>query len=205
MVNLLKKYGLYGSIRLLIDVLNTKLFFSGSRIIRRPYYIRGKSFIKFNKGFTTGVGMRLDAFKETSSKNINEFLIEFGEDVQINDYVHIAAIESVKIGNNVLIASKVFITDHNHGNYGDAPEPHSDPFEAPEKRQLLTNPVIIEDNVWIGESVTILPGVIIKQGSIIGAMSVVTKTIPPNSIAVGAPAKVIKSYNFQTKKWENVK
>jgi acetyltransferase-like isoleucine patch superfamily enzyme len=201
MFSLFKRYGFYGSLRLLIDVLNTRIFFRPSRIIRRPYYIRGKKFIKFGKHFTTGVGMRLDAFPNTGDK----VLIEFGENVQLNDYVHIAAVESVKIGNNVLIASKVFITDHNHGSYDDTMlQANSDPSIPPQNRSLTTKPVIIEDNVWIGEFVSILPGVSIKEGSIIGTMSVVTQSIPPYSIAVGVPARVIKKFNFQTKKWEKI-
>jgi lipopolysaccharide O-acetyltransferase len=200
MFDLFKRYGFYGSIRLLIDVINTRIFFSPSRIIRRPYYIRGKRFIKFGKGFTTGVGARLDVLTDKR----NGFLMEFGNNVQINDYVHIAAAESVKIGNNVLIASKVFITDHNHGNYGNTILPHCDPRVAPEERPLTKKPVIIEDNVWIGEFVSVLPGAIIKEGSVIGTMSVVTKTIPPYSIAVGVPARVVKTYNFQTNQWEKV-
>lgn len=201
MTSLFTRYGFFGSIRLFIDVLNTKLFFHSARIVRRPYYIRGKRFIKFNHGFTTGVGMRLDVFAD----NTNKFLIEFGKNVQINDYVHIAAIESVKIGNNVLIASKVFITDHNHGNYSDDDNLHSNPATAPQHRILTKKAVIIEDNVWIGEFVSVLPGVTIKEGSIIGTMSVVTGTIPPYSIAVGIPARVIKKFNFSTNKWEKVK
>jgi acetyltransferase-like isoleucine patch superfamily enzyme len=199
----LRRYGFYGSIRLLIDFFNTKLFFGNSRIVRRPYYIRGKQLIKFNQGFTTGVGMRLDAF-DNEIDNTGKIKIEFGKNVQLNDYVHIAAIHSIKIGNNVLIASKVFISDHNHGNYSDITQPHSNPLIAPINRILSKNPVIIEDNVWIGEFVTVLPGVTIKEGSIIGSMSVVTKTIPPYSIAVGVPAHVIKTFNFQTGIWEKV-
>ncbi|MBL4677498.1 MAG: hypothetical protein JKY70_15040 [Mucilaginibacter sp.] len=65
-----------------------------------------------------------------------------------------------------------------------------------------TKPVIIEDNVWIGETVSVLPGVTIGKGSIIGASAVVTKNIPPYSIAVGNPAKVIKTYNFESNSWE---
>jgi lipopolysaccharide O-acetyltransferase len=198
--HLFKRYGLSGSVRLLIDVLNTRLFFHPCRIIRRPYYIRGKKFIKFENGFTTGIGLRLDAF----SNKEKGYLIEFGQNVQVNDYVHIAAVESVKIGNNVLIASKVFITDHNHGNYDDVVHPHSNPSIAPQNRSLTAKPVVIEDNVWIGEFVSILPGVSIKEGAIIGTMSVVTKTIPPYSIAVGIPARVIKTFNFQTHKWEKI-
>jgi lipopolysaccharide O-acetyltransferase len=201
MLALLKRYGLYGSLRLFIDVLNTKLFFQPSRVIRRPYYIRGKNFIKFGKGFTTGVGMRLDAFSDKKTG----LLIEFGDNVQVNDYVHIAASESIKIGNNVLIASKVFITDHNHGNYKDAIHPHSNPSVPPQERPLYKSPVVIEDNVWIGEFVSVMPGVTIKEGAVIGAMSVVTKTIPPYSIAVGSPACVIKTFNFKTDTWESIK
>lgn len=198
MLSVIKRYGLQGTFRVMIDVLNTKLFFHPSRIIRRPYYIRGKKLIKFGMGFTTGVGMRLDAFAD----NTDKYLIEFGNNVQVNDYVHIAAVASVKIGNNVLIASKVFITDHNHGNYGIDEGPHSNPFIPPDKRPLTKHEVVIEDNVWIGEFVSVLPGVTIGEGSIIGSMSVVTKTIPPYSIAVGIPAKVIKKFNFQTNRWE---
>ena len=60
---------------------------------------------------------------------------------------------------------------------------------------------MLNSNVWIGEFVSILPGVTIGMGSIIGTMSVVTKSIPPYSIAVGSPAKVIKVYDFENKKW----
>jgi len=199
-LKLIRRYGFRGSVKLLADILNTKLFFSPCRIIRRPYYIRGKQFIKFGKGFTSGVGARLDAFT-TNKKGI---LIEFGENVQINDYVHIAAVQSIKIGNNVLIASKVFITDHNHGYYNSTSQTHSHPSIPPVQRPLSQNPVIIEDNVWIGEFVSIMPGVCIKEGAIIGAMSVVTKTIPAYSIAVGSPAQVIKTFNFETGKWQNI-
>ena len=55
-----------------------------------------------------------------------------------------------------------------------------------------TKPVIIEDDVWIGTRVTILKGVTVGKGAIIGACSVVTKDVPPHSIVVGNPAKVVK-------------
>ena len=72
-------------------------------------------------------------------------------------------------------------------------------------RSYNISEVIIEDNVWLGEFVSVLPGVKIGKGAIIGSNSVVTKDIPANTIAVGSPAKVIKKYNFETKKWEIVK
>lgn len=57
---------------------------------------------------------------------------------------------------------------------------------------MKSAPVTIEDNVWIGANVTILPGVVVGRGSVIAAGSVVTKSVPPNSLVAGVPAKVIK-------------
>jgi len=72
----------------------------------------------------------------------------------------------------------------------------------PNSRIVTSNlRVVIGDNVWIGEFVSILAGAIIGEGCIIGSNSVVTKEIPPYSIAVGCPAKVIKRYDFEEKKW----
>jgi lipopolysaccharide O-acetyltransferase len=131
--------------------------------------------------------------------------LTIGENVQINDSVHIAAAGSVSIGNNVLIASKVFISDHNHGNYSEKfLLPQDSPTTAPISRTLTVHPVVIADNVWICEFVSVLPGVTIGEGSIIGTMSVVNKSIPPFCIAVGSPARVVKQYNFQSGQWEKV-
>ena len=173
------------------------LFYNKSRLIRRPFYIRGKKNINLGKGLTTGVGCRLDALPI-----INKTVISIGKNVQLNDYVHIGAIDSITIGNNVLIASKVFITDHNHGDY--SKDNQENPNIFPSKRTLYSKAVSIQDNVWIGETVSILPGVTIGKGSIIGTMSVVTKDIPPYCIAVGSPAKVIKEYSFLSNRWEGV-
>ncbi len=72
------------------------------------------------------------------------------------------------------------------------------------KQGTIENIVEFMDNVWIGESVSVLPGVTIGQGAIIGANSVVSKNIPAYTIAVGSPAKPIKKFNFETTKWENI-
>jgi acetyltransferase-like isoleucine patch superfamily enzyme len=191
---MLKRYGIIGGARLLISLIYTKLFFRQARLIRLPFDIRSKRLIKIGKNFTTGFGCRIEAFN-----NENVTCITFGDNVQINDYVHIGAISSVTIGNNVLMASKVYITDHNHGSYDELLSDH--PMSIPSSRKLVCKPVTIEDNVWIGESVCILPGVKIGEGCVIGALSVVTKSIPPYSIAVGNPARVVKKYDFETHKW----
>ena len=191
---LLSRYGWQGTVRLAIDLLGTRLFFAGARIIRRPYYIRGSKNIELGRGFTAGVGMRLDAFFDG-----NEKILTIGENVEVNDYVHIAAVKSVKIGRNVLIASKVFISDHNHGDY--AGNQQSSPEISPAAREIVAAPVVIEDNVWIGEGVAILPGVTIGRGAIIGANSVVTGNVEPACIYAGAPAKKIKFFDAAAGKW----
>ena len=67
---------------------------------------------------------------------------------------------------------------------------------------LISKPVTIGDGCWIGEKVCILPGVTIGKKCIVGAGSVVTKSIPNFSMAVGNPAKIIKHYDFDKHKWE---
>ena len=80
--------------------------FKNARLIRFPFRVRGKQYIKIGKGFTTGFNCRIDAL------NINnlgkKYLIEIGENVEINDEVHIGATEKIIIEDNVLIASKVY-------------------------------------------------------------------------------------------------
>jgi lipopolysaccharide O-acetyltransferase len=195
-----RRYGLVGLLSLAFDTAMSRLFFPGSRLLRRPLYIRGRRWIHFGPNFRCGRGLRLDAFGNSSMKGA---LIHIGSDVEVNDYVHIGAAESITIGDRVLIASTVFITDHSHGSYG-RDGVHSNPRTAPGERGLMVAPVVIEDDVWLSEFVSVLPGVRIGKGSIIGTMSTVSRDIPPYCIAVGSPARVIKQFNFTTETWEPV-
>lgn len=198
MKNKLIQYGFLGIAGLIFNVVRTKFIFTDARIIRFPIDIRGKKFIKVSKGFTTGVGCRIEAYPEN-----NQTTLFFGDNFQMNDYVHITAMEKVQIGNNVLFASKIYVSDCSHGSYsGD--ENDSNPITIPHDRPLIAKPVIIEDNVWLGEFVSVLPGVTIGKGTIVGANSVVSKSLPSNVIAVGSPAKPIKKYNFETQRWEKI-
>ncbi len=88
----------------------------------------------------------------------------------------------ITIGNNVFIAPNVCIITEEHA------------MDVEQRIQGLeyTHPVTIGDNVWICAGALILPGVTIGEGSVIGAGSVVTKDIPPKSLAVGNPCKVIR-------------
>lgn len=114
--------------------------------------------------------------------------------------MHIAAVKEVSIGRDCLFASKIFISDSSHGEYT-GPNP-SDPNTDPNTRPLIADAVHIGNRVWIGENVCVLKGVSIGDGCVIGSNAVVTKSIPPNSIAVGSPARVIKRFNFDSNSWE---
>ena len=91
----------------------------------------------------------------------------------------ITCFKKIEIGNGVRIGANCVIAD------GD--------FHLDDPRIGAPKPIKIEDNVWLGYGVIVMKGVTIGKNSIIGMNSVVTKDVPPNSIAVGTPAKVIKS------------
>lgn len=189
-------YSFFDLLRNSYSFLFTKILFPKARLIRMPIYIRGKKGIHYESGLTTGHGCRLDA-------SIKKVTLYIGKDARIGDYVHINAEEYVKIGDNILIASKVFISDANHGVYNG--EMQDEPFSNPSERIVYSSPVVIGDNVWIGENVVILPGSKIGNGCVIGANSVVNgKEYPDNCILAGAPARIIKVYNLSTQKWERI-
>jgi len=208
---LIRRYGLLGTLRLVRDLLLTKCYGAvrgwDLRLLRSPWYIRGARGMKIGARFTSGVGFRCDVLpaNEGDPEPTTPLLV-VGDDVQVNDYVHLAAVHDLRIGNHVLIASRVFVSDHGHGYYDDD---HVDLHEAPDvppatRRLSCDRGVVIEDHVWLGEGVVVLPGAHIGRGSIIGAQSVVVGTIPPDSIAVGTPARVIKAYDHDAGCWKRV-
>lgn len=114
--------------------------------------------------------------------------LTMGEGSSFGDGGHITCINKISIGKGVRIGRKVFITDNSHG----ASQRELLNIPANKRPMYSKGPVIIEDNVWIGEMVCIMPGVKIGEGAIIAANAVVTKDIPAYSVAAGIPAKVVK-------------
>lgn len=193
---MLKIYGPLAFLGLAIHWLLTRVFFPNARLVRFPIYIRGRYAMRFGPRLTTGRHVRLDAFPLKPGKPV----LVIGADVQLNDSVHIGAAELVEIGDHVLIASRVFITDHSHGEYSQF-NPASFPETLPAQRPIVARPVRIGNNVWLGEQVCVLPGVTIGEGAIVGANAVVTRDVPPNTIVAGNPARVIKTFNREVGLW----
>lgn len=131
------------------------------------------------------------------SKDVRCGKLVIGNNVVAQERVRISSIESVVIGNDVLMGNDILITDNDHG------------MDAGNERSYMrqmnsSKPVNIGDGCWIGEKVTVLQGSTIGEKAIIGANSVVKGNIPPYTIAVGTPARVIKKWNFGPKQWERI-
>ena len=135
--------------------------------------------VHFSEGFYLTVWLNI-------SKNA-QLLI--GDDCHFGAYNHITCTNKIIIGDNLLTGKWVTITDNSHG------ETDIDTLAIPpSKRDVVSKgPIIIGDNVWIGDKATILPGVTIGKGAVIAANSVVTKDVDPYSVVGGIPSK---SLNF---------
>lgn len=161
----------------------------GNNSIIKPLFqmTRGLEYISVGNDAYLGQSLQLTAWDRFGDQTFKPQIV-IGNNSAIGDNSHITAINSIIIGDNVLTGKRILITDNSHG----ASEPEL--LEtAPNQRPLYSKgPIVIEDNVWIGEKATILPGVRIGRGAIIGANAVVTKDIPPYALAGGNPAKIIK-------------
>ena len=176
-----------------ISLLRTKLFFRKCRFIRFPFYLRGEKSFEGGNALTLGRFCRF----ELEGKRKTLFV---GEKCEFGDLTHIVALKSVKIGNNVLVASKCFISDSDHGVYKG--ELQDLPSTPPNKRKIHSVETIIGNNVWIGENAVILAGTNIADGCIIGANSVVKGIFDKVGIIAGVPARYVKIFNEKLAVWE---
>lgn len=136
--------------------------------------------IVFGDNFYAGQGSWLQPINDDSK-------ILFGDDVQISDWTHIAALGNIVIADGCLIGSRVHITDHSHGDTSRLEQEFS---VMPKDRPLIKKgDIYIEENVWIGDGAVILGNVRIGRGAIVAANAVVTKDVPAFSIVGGVPAE----------------
>lgn len=129
------------------------------------------------------IGQEVDA----SVTLLPPFYVDYGKHIEIGKGCFIQQCctffgrGGITLGENVLVGPKVNIITINHD-----PDPEN-------RSATYGRPVVIGDNVWIGINSTILPGVSIGCGAIIGANSVVTKDVPPMTVVAGNPARIIKT------------
>jgi acetyltransferase-like isoleucine patch superfamily enzyme len=175
--------------RLISLLLYSWRFYSWGRgsVINKPDFLHNPRLISLGKNVEIRKGARL----ETRGNSEGKPKIEIGDNTSIHFYFHCGAFQSIKIGSNVLIAGRVYITDHDHiYDSPDAPPLHS---------SWKIAPVVIEDEVWIGEGAAILKGVTVGRRSVIGANAVVTKDVPPYTVVGGIPARFIKHIDIESK------
>jgi acetyltransferase-like isoleucine patch superfamily enzyme len=146
--------------------------------------------LPFNK-FVLGNKSTVESFS-TINNGVGDVIIGYNTLIGMSNVI----IGPVTIGNNVIFAQNIVASGLNH-EYNDVTLPICD-------QKILVAEIIIEDECWIAANAVITAGVTIGKHSVVAGGSVVTKSIPPYSVAAGNPAKVIKQYNFETKKWERV-
>ena len=110
--------------------------------------------------------------------------IRIGDNCTINSFCHLSGNGGIDVGNNVLIATQCVIISANHL--------FEDSHQLIRSQGETKGKIIIGNDVWLGAGVKVLAGVVIGEGSVVGAGAVVSNNIPPYSVAVGAPARVIR-------------
>jgi len=168
----------------------------------RGSVVHGADRIAFGRNFYVHGNLWLEAVTQYGGQMF-EPSIQIGDNVSFSDGVHVTSIESIILGDGVLLGSRVYISDHNHGNYRGVDQ--SRPSEPPSLRQLGGGgQVIIEKNVWIGDNAVIVGPLVIGAGSVVAANAVVRKDIPPGTMVAGVPARAIKRFEESTGTWKSI-
>ena len=167
----------------------------GSRIVP-PFRFRGLGAISLGDNVIIHRDCWIHVVAENGAAGAPLIIIK--DDASIGMGATVSAARQVVIGEHVLLARNVYISDHSHA---------FDDVNTPIVRQGINGiaPVAIGRHTWLGQNVVVLPGVTIGEHCVIGANSVVKSSIPDFSVAVGAPARVVKRYNQETRAWEKVK
>ena len=192
---------IFRKIKVVTDIITLPEFASKSKKVRieSPRNVQNPDRISFGNNIYIGpnsvISANIGGVFDTHGFVSYNPKIRIGHGFWATSNLEIYCCDEIIIENNVMCAANVFIYDHSHG------------FETANvayKDQPMTQirPVRIGQGVWVGKNSVILSGVSIGDFAIIGANSVVTKSIPARCIAVGAPAKPIKKWNEEKQVWE---
>lgn len=154
--------------------------FGAHTVLEPPIRIAGERAISIGDDVWIGANSWLQTFGG------GEVALEIGSGTSIAGNVVLSAAQSVRIGRRVLFARGVYVSDHIH-RYDDTSRAVLDQGLA------RVEPVEIGDGAWLGENVVVCPGVRIGRGAVVGANAVVTADVPDHCLAVGAPARVVRS------------
>jgi len=155
--------------------------------LNEPLSLTGLEYVSIGRNFKLGHRGIIEAWDKHNGVEFRPNIV-IGNNVSFGNYCHIGCVNEIIIEDNVLTGANVLVIDHSHGESS-----FNDLQIAPNLRKLYSaGAVHIKKNVWLGDKVTVLPGVTIGENCIIGANSVVTKDIPDNTVACGCPAKVVK-------------
>lgn len=158
-----------------------------------PVAIEGAAAIHLGDNVVVAAGTCLAATPLTGSLSCR---LEIGDGCAIGRFNHIYATRSIRFGRKVLTANGVYVSDNVHG--------YRDPARAVlDQGVVQLRDVVIGDGSWLGHNVCVI-GASIGRNCVIGANAVVTRDIPDYSVAVGAPAYVIRRFVPGTGEWERV-
>jgi lipopolysaccharide O-acetyltransferase len=164
--------------------------FGAGSVLMRPSTVEGAESISIGSRCVIGRYARLAAFRSGGGA----LRLEIGDGTLISPFVHIGAAESVRIGPECTIGAFTWVTDHDH----DIENPLAD---RRRHWRIVASPTVIGAGAYLGERVAVLRGVTIGEGAIVGTNSVVNKDIPPFTIAVGVPARVVKRLDRDSGRW----
>lgn len=152
----------------------------------RNFRSHGERYITIGEKSTFAEGGRLMAYDNYQGERFSPE-IKIGRNCCIGERFHITAVNGITIGDNLLTGANLLITDNAHGTR-DINALSTPPIERPLSSK---GKVVIGNNVWLGENVSIMPAVTIGDGAVVAANSVVTKDVPPYTTVAGIPAKII--------------
>lgn len=157
--------------------------FGARTVVQPPIRLSGERRIAIGSNVFVGAGSWLQVIGDRAG----EVALRIGDGTSIAGNCVLSAASSIRLGNKVLVARGVYVSDHIHA--------YQDPSRAVLEQGIeRVAPVEIGDGAWLGENVVVCPGVRIGRGAVIGANAVVLEDVPDHALAVGVPARVVRRF-----------